>query len=260
MTTDASTFIAALRGSHERLRDLVEPLTPEQVAGPAYPSEWSIAQVLSHLGSGAEIFVEIVGAVRAGQPVPGIEVMRPIWDVWNAKSPQEQAADAIPADRRLVELLEEVQAGPDAGLTLTFIGRDLDLAGLTSMRLTEHTLHSWDVAVSQDPKATLAPESVALLLDTVGFLVGRTAKPAPTPARIHVGTTEPAREFLLTVGETASLESWPGDGTATDAELSLPAESLLRMFAGRLDEDHRPASVSATGITLDDLRTVFPGY
>src|SRR3954454_14020019 len=80
MTTDASTWIAALRGSHERLRDLVEPLTPEEVAGRAYPSEWSIAQVLSHLGSGAEIFVEIVGAARAGQPVPGIDVMRPIWD------------------------------------------------------------------------------------------------------------------------------------------------------------------------------------
>jgi len=201
-----------------------------------------------------------VGATRAGQPVPGIDVFRPIWDVWNAKSPQEQATDAIPADRSLVELLEEVQAGPDAGLTLTFIGRDLDLAGLTSMRLAEHTLHSWDIAVTRDPAAGLAPTAAALLIDTVGFMVGRTAKPAPSPARIHVRTTEPGREFLLTVGETATLDPWPGDGTATDAELSLPAESLLRLFAGRLDQDHRPASVSATGIELDDLRTVFPGY
>jgi len=259
MTTDAPTWIAALRGSHERLRDLVEPLTPEQLTGPAYPTEWSIAQVLSHLGSGAEIFVEILGAARAGQPVPGVDVMRPIWDVWNAKSPQEQAVDAIPADRRLVELLEEIQAGPDAGLTLTFIGRDLDLAGLTSMRLAEHTLHSWDIAVTQDPAAGLGP-SVPLLIETVGFMVGRTAKPAPTPARIHVRTTDPDREFLLTVGETASLEQWPGDGTGSGAELSLPAESLLRLFAGRLDKDHLPAAVSVTGIELDDLRTVFPGY
>ena len=45
----------ALRASHERLAALVEPLTPDQVTAQAYPIEWSIAQVMSHLGSGAEI-------------------------------------------------------------------------------------------------------------------------------------------------------------------------------------------------------------
>jgi uncharacterized protein (TIGR03083 family) len=260
MTHPASTWITALRGSHERLRDLVAPLTPDQVAGQAYPSEWSIAQVLSHLGSGAEIFVLILGAARAGEPAPGVEVMRPVWDVWNAKSPQDQAADAIPADRRLVELFEEVAAGPDAGLTLNFIGRELDLGGLASMRLNEHALHSWDVAVSVDPSAPVAAPAVELLIDTVGFMVSRAAKPAPTPTRVHVHTTAPAREFELTVGEKASLLPWPADGPPADAELHLPAEALLRLFAGRLDEAHTPAGVSATGIELDDLRTVFPGY
>ena len=55
MERDPRIWIAVLRNSHERLASLVSPLTPEQLRGPAYPTEWSIAQVLSHLGSGAEI-------------------------------------------------------------------------------------------------------------------------------------------------------------------------------------------------------------
>ena len=44
---------AAAVSSHERLSRLVGQLGPDEVAGPSYCTEWSIAQVLSHLGSGA---------------------------------------------------------------------------------------------------------------------------------------------------------------------------------------------------------------
>ena len=47
--------VAALRSSHDRLRALLEPLGPDDLRRPAYPTEWSIAQVASHLGSGARI-------------------------------------------------------------------------------------------------------------------------------------------------------------------------------------------------------------
>ena len=49
-------WIGALRHSHGRLQALVEPLGLSQLEQRSYASEWSIAQVLSHLGSQAEIF------------------------------------------------------------------------------------------------------------------------------------------------------------------------------------------------------------
>ena len=50
-----SDRLTALHSSVERLRDIVEGLDPQQLELPAYPVEWSIADVLSHIGSGAVI-------------------------------------------------------------------------------------------------------------------------------------------------------------------------------------------------------------
>ena len=62
MEPDARTVIASVRNSHERLVSLVKPLTPQELRRRSYASEWSIAQVLSHLGSQAEIFETFLAA------------------------------------------------------------------------------------------------------------------------------------------------------------------------------------------------------
>src|SRR6266404_2449775 len=56
METSPAPWIDALRRSHDRLRASVEPLDLGQLEQRSYASEWSIAQVVSHLGSQAEIF------------------------------------------------------------------------------------------------------------------------------------------------------------------------------------------------------------
>ena len=56
VTTDADpleTVLPALRSSHARLAAVAGPLTADEVTDPSYCDEWTIAQVLSHLGSGA---------------------------------------------------------------------------------------------------------------------------------------------------------------------------------------------------------------
>ncbi|MFC7725471.1 maleylpyruvate isomerase N-terminal domain-containing protein [Nocardioides sp. GCM10028917] len=52
---DAATYLEALRGSIDRLRELADRFDDDTLTQPAYPSEWSVADVLSHLGSGAVI-------------------------------------------------------------------------------------------------------------------------------------------------------------------------------------------------------------
>ena len=50
MATDPRTYIATLRESHDKLDGLVRPLTSDQVRDQSYCTDWSVAQVLSHLG------------------------------------------------------------------------------------------------------------------------------------------------------------------------------------------------------------------
>ena len=79
METSPDPWIGALRRSHDRLRALVGPLGQDQLEQRSYASEWSIAQVLSHLGSGAEIFALFLDAALTGQEPPGQDVFFPIW-------------------------------------------------------------------------------------------------------------------------------------------------------------------------------------
>ena len=98
MQTSPEPWIGALRHSHDRLQALVGPLGQDQLEQRSYASEWSIAQVLSHIGSGAEIFGLFLEAGLAGQDPPGRDAFGPIWNTWNAKDPQAQAADGLRAD------------------------------------------------------------------------------------------------------------------------------------------------------------------
>ena len=98
ITLSVDEVMAALRHSHERLVSCLAALPDEQADAPSYADEWSIAQVASHLGSGAEIFTLFLEAGSRGEPAPGLEQMQPIWDRWNAKGAPEQVHDAVAAD------------------------------------------------------------------------------------------------------------------------------------------------------------------
>jgi uncharacterized protein (TIGR03083 family) len=266
MESDPHVWITALRGSHERLESLVRPLTADQVRGPSYCSDWTIAQVLSHLGSGAEIGLMMLPvALGEAEPLSG-DAFGPVWDRWNAKGPAEQAADSLVADERHVLTLEQLGDADLARIRFPFIGLELDAAGLVRLRLGEHALHTWDVAVSADPAATVAPDAAALLVDNVPeFIAPRLGKPQGEEFRNRIITTGPDRDFLLTVTDTVSMTGWPWTGpeAATELgipELRMPAEALLRLSYGRLDPEHTPADVAADPADLDRLRKVFPGF
>src|SRR3954469_22531298 len=92
MTNLASRTIAALRGEHDALASTVPALSAEQLTGPSGASDWTVADVISHLGSGAEISLAgLRGALGETDP-PGDGFNQSVWDRWNARSPQEQAA------------------------------------------------------------------------------------------------------------------------------------------------------------------------
>jgi uncharacterized protein (TIGR03083 family) len=203
------------------------------------------------------VFGLFLDAGLSGEDPPGRDAFPPIWDAWNARSPQAQAADAVAADGALVGRLESLDAGQRERFRLAVFGMDLDMTGLLRMRLGEHAIHTWDVAVALDPAARVAPDAVGLLVDTLGQLAARAGKPDGTRLRLHVSATGPERDFTLESGETVTLV--PSEGEESPPELRLPAEALVRLVYGRLDPAHTPP-VETRGVDLDELRRIFPGF
>src|SRR5215467_4942779 len=191
-------WIQALRRSHDALRALVQQFDAGQLDQQSYAPDWSIAQVLSHLGSQAEIFELFLDAALSGAKPPGQQAFGPIWEIWNAKSAQAQATESLAAD---AAWLERIESFDDAQLRLPLLGMDLDVAGLARKRLSEHAQHSWDIAVTLDPAATLPLEAADLLVDDLGQLVGRAAKPDGQSRRWRVRTSHPERYFILETGD-----------------------------------------------------------
>src|SRR5579884_1200546 len=255
METDPRPWIAALRHSQDHLASLVQPLTSQQLSGPSYHT-WSIADVLGHLGSQAEIFMGwVTNAMEGTEPV-GREAMQSVWDAWDARTPDRKAADSLQANERLVQQFEGLSDLELARMHLNLFGMELDPAGLPRLRLAEHALHTWDIAVALDPTARVTPDAAALLIDTLGPLAARAGKPQGKRFRLHVHTTDPERELLLQVGDAVELGDW--DGGPADGVLALPTEAFVRLVYGRLDADHTPPVEPAGEISLDDLRQVFP--
>jgi uncharacterized protein (TIGR03083 family) len=246
-------WINATRASHDRLTGLLDALEDGQEQTHSYDTEWTIADVASHLGSQAEIFGLFLDASFAGEPLPGSDVFGPIWDRWNSLPPAEQVAQSIAANEAFVTRIENLSEQDLAAFPISLFGRDLDLDGLLATRLGEHAVHSWDIAVALDPSATLAPDAVELLVDTVGATAARGGKPVDS-GPIAVTTADPERRLVVTLTPAVSVETTSDESEA----LVLPAESFIRLIFGRLDPDHTPGQLSDD--RLDVLRTAFPGF
>lgn len=255
----AGELLAELRRSHGRMVAALGGLSEEQVAGPSYADEWSIAQVASHLGSGAEIFAVFLDAGRRHAPAPGAEGFQPIWSRWNAKTAPEQGRDAVAADAKFIRAVDALTPDERAGWQLDMFGTATSLAGLLRMRLGEHAVHTWDIAVALDPAVTVPDAAAALIMHNLPGLAGRAGKPMPHPRPVYVMT--PHRTFVLEpTGDGVRLVPVSGEPGEVSARLRLPAEAFVRLVYGRLDAEHTPASVEAEGVDLADLRATFPGF
>jgi uncharacterized protein (TIGR03083 family) len=253
-------LLAILHRSHDRLVAALSPLGVDELSQQSYDDDWSIAQVASHLGSGAEINGLCVTAALTGTPPPDMEHFQHIWDTWNAKSPKQQADDALSADTRLLTQLDALTADDHARWHLELFGSEQSPADLVRLRLSELAVHTWDIAVALDPTETVDEQAAAVIIDNLPWMVERIAKGVAEPATISVRTTAPDRRLVLTLTtEGGELTPDDADDHGTTARISLPGEAFVRLTYGRLDPDHTPTSVTTEGIDLDTLRGSFPG-
>ncbi|MGP4050665.1 maleylpyruvate isomerase family mycothiol-dependent enzyme [Streptomyces sp. 2A115] len=264
MTDRADQIISALRSGHDYLTAVVHGLATADLTRPSGASEWDVSQVLSHLGSGAEIgLVTLDGALSGTGPSDG-DFNKSVWARWDAMSPVERAEGFVASNEALVRAYEDLdaQTRKELRIDLGFLPAPVDVATAAGMRLGEFAHHSWDVEVAFDRTAALASAATEPLLDQVGMLIGFVGKAdalGGRHARLAVRTTSPERSFGLDLGDTVALTGEPAE---PDAVLSAPAEWWLRLVTGRHSAAHTPAAVtlSGDGMSLDDLRRVFPGF
>jgi uncharacterized protein (TIGR03083 family) len=251
----------ALRSSHERLARNVSAMTSADAEHASYCKDWTVAQVLSHLGSGGEIGLLLFTAALAGEPIPGRDQFEPIWDKWNKRSASEVTDAVVGADRAYLDALESASDDTLESLRVPMMGRELDADALITMRLGEHALHLWDIEVVKDDTSAVQREAVEQLIDRTPANAGRFARGERPSFRgvLELKTTGPDRRFGLDLsGDDVKLAQ---DAPAGEGLVELPAESLLRLLYGRLDPSHTPDSVRVSGpVSLDELRRLFPGF
>jgi len=251
-----SDTLKALRSSVDRFIGLVRPLDDDAITRRAYPLEWTIADVVSHLGSAAVISHRVLDDTLTGARTPE-DFNATVWDEWNAKSPRAKTDDGLAAIEASTARLEAVAQTDRDRFALTMGPLELDWDAYVGMRLNEQLVHEWDVAVALDPSATLSDDGTELVVDNLDLIARFTAKSLGEPRAIAVATTRPIRAFTVVIG--------PSDVTfspaplPTDPNLTMPAEGFIRLVYGRLDAEHTPASVSGDARALDQLRAVFGG-
>jgi uncharacterized protein (TIGR03083 family) len=257
---DRRRWIEVLHASHRRLVAFVARLSDADLRRRSYAKDWTVAQVLSHLGSQAEIFKSFLDAGLAGRPTPGNDTFPPVWSAWNERDPAAQASDSLAATAAFIE---QLRALDDTALSrpITPFGMNLTIGELPRLRVGEHAVHSWDIVVAFDSEATVAGDAVNLLIDQVPALAARTGKAQGRTFSVRVRTTAPARDYVLSVGEPVELRPYTDEDA--DATMDMTAEALLRLAYGRLDARHTPpTTIVVEGrdrVDLDDLRSIFAG-
>jgi uncharacterized protein (TIGR03083 family) len=262
--SNADAIISALRIGYDSLAGLVRDYSDEQLAGPTGADEWDVSQVLSHLGSGAEIAQESLNAALEGKPGPDAEFNKAVWARYDGAGRRERLDGFLAANEALTRFYESMseETRTTLQIKLSFMPAPVDVATAAFSRLSEFALHSWDVRVGLDATAAIAPEATQLLLPrtelTAGYL-GKADVLDGERALIAVTTVGPARELTLQLGEQVGVSAGAPD--QSDGTLTLPAEAWIRLLTGRLKPPHIPAGITTTGTAdLGLLRRVFPPF
>jgi uncharacterized protein (TIGR03083 family) len=257
MSQLADRTITALRSEHDTLAGLVRTLTDEQLATTSGAAEWTVAQALSHLGSGAEIGLAPI-ARAAGETVTA-EDNQTIWARWDASAPRAQAEGFLHHNSRWLDTVEALTPEQRSSLTvdLGFLPEPVPLVTAVGMRLNEVANHSWDVRVAFDAHAGVDADSAAVLVDLltgpVAFMLGFLAKPAELTDPVSVAVPGAGLVIDDTVTVVDHLES-------PSAIFNGPPEAFVRLISGRLKAPYDNGVTIDGSITLDDLRRVFPGF
>ncbi|MFI5613196.1 maleylpyruvate isomerase family mycothiol-dependent enzyme [Amycolatopsis sp. NPDC051903] len=258
---NSRTWLAALTTSSERLVKAVIDLSSETLDRPSATGDWTIAQVLSHLGSAAEICTTLVQrGIEGDLTGPDAELVKPVWQRWDTMTGPAQREAWFEVDLRHRELLGSLDAEQLGSVRVPYFAGLLTVGEYAGYRLSEQSVHAWDIEVALDSAARIPISEVVLLWERLDLVVTRFRSGEVlerlAPRQLAVQLPDLEGPHTLDLGEELHLTAEPTAASA--GTLSGSAEEMLRLVYGR---NRAEDGLDVTGdVTLEQLRALFPGY
>ncbi|MGH9122951.1 MAG: maleylpyruvate isomerase N-terminal domain-containing protein [Acidimicrobiales bacterium] len=253
----AKEAIAAARRGRDNIAELAGSMEGVDLLSQSGAGDWTVAKVLSHMGSGAEIGL---ATLTAGKADPSSN--QAVWARWDAMSPDEKAESYILWSGRHIDGLEALDDDALANMRVDvgYLPEPINIAFLTELLLSEVGLHGWDVDVAFERTSAVRQYTVPYGIEVMTRFAGLFAQPLGKTGKVEVLTEDTGGEYVIDF-TTQGISMAAGRAEGAEASAAMSAEAFLRLLSGRLAPIYTPPSVIVAGsFTLDDLRQAFPGY
>ena len=225
----------ALEAQTDRLDDILIGLDDEAWASPSLCPGWSVCDVVLHLAQTEEGVVATAQARAMPTPPEGAGTVDDVVEHWvrsERGAPPERVHSRWNAARRAA--LDALRSA-DPTVPLTWIAAPLRPRTLATTRLSEHWIHTMDIA---DPLGIANPdtddlEGIAwLAVKTIPYAFERAGRKDPPTVRAEL--------------TSASGDTWVIGPPEAETVITGPAGEFCRIAARRISPADAPG-ISATG-------------
>ena len=241
--------VEVLRQEAAAFKERVAALSPEDWERPSACDGWSVADVVAHLSGQAFVLNVRRGLQGDYSPPPGSapvtehnedEFARSIFQrAFNTRAEFGERLQEVLFQRldEVVELFDTVEEGQWDNLCYWPPGPE-SVQTMLDMRISELTMHAWDVCSRFDPDYRLSDGSVRVLMDTVNRAARRAFRPdttIPAPQIYRFVIKEPVEAVyeLVIANEEVTLRTGAGD-TQADVIFRCDGETYVMVMYGRI--------------------------
>lgn len=227
------------RREAEAFRDYLKKLPEKRWLNQSFCTDWTIKDVAEHQAAQGLAMRTGIQATLQGKTVNfSPEAFQQFEKQTDGLNRLELAEIIAQTTHEMFDLLERASPEQLSRSTQTRFG-ELALHNVASIRLSELSLHSWDVRVVEDLTAKVSRESLPLLLPGLvaalpGLVHPETARQLPTTTyQFEVsGPSKGPITLSLTQGKVMAQRDY---AEKADVIMKLDSEAFLRLTWGRLN-------------------------
>ena len=242
--------VEVLRQEVAAFKERIAALSPEDWDRPSACDGWSVADVVAHL-SGQAFALNVSRGLQGDYSPPAgatpvtehneDEFARNIFQrAFNTRAEFGDRLQEVLFQRldEAVDLFDTVEEGQWDNLCYWPPGPE-PVHTMLDMRISELTMHAWDVCSQFDPDYRLSDGSVRVLMDTVNRAARRAFRPDPTipaPQVYRFIIEDPVSAvFELEIANEETFFRLGEGGEQADAVFRCDGETFVMVMYGRLD-------------------------
>ena len=243
----------------DRFESYLQGLDSDGWLDQSYDPDWRVYQVVSHVASQSVIYLGFLTTWFEDGPPMAQEQMQAVWNKFDTLAPSAMLPEFRQAKADYLERIGTLPADAGQKEVDSFLGK-AKTETMLALRLHEVALHSWDVYIARDRRATLPADAVTHLLPVQLLMRGRRKPAVLDGKRVHLRATDQQWQHLIDFrGEKPAVQEGSGDGA--DLTLEGPVEELCRVLAGRHHVPGSSPALNRYGASVQELAamSVFVG-